>query len=57
MNKFHDKAIKKCLEHEEDLTEWEQEFVNSLAEQVERRELTDRQVKRLHEILHKVEFG
>lgn len=56
MNKFHDRAIARCLEDEQELSEWEIDFLKSLAEQVQKRDLTDKQVSVLHRILLKVEF-
>ena len=57
MNQFHDRAVAKCLDFDEELTEWESEFIHSLADLPEHVELTDKQAKKLNSILQKVEFG
>lgn len=57
MNKLHDRLIKEALDHEENLTQWEIEFLDSLAKQVEKRELSEKQAKILNKINQKAVFG
>jgi hypothetical protein len=53
VNTFQEKAICKCQDYPEKLTEWEQEFLDSISG---RELLTDKQASVLNRILHKVEF-
>lgn len=53
MNGFQIKQIKRAIDQPEVLTEWEYDFINSLAE-IEHKELTDKQNSILNRISEKL---
>lgn len=53
-DKFQDHQIARALDRPEDLTEWELEFLESVAE---RDVLTDKQRSVLNRIIYKLDFG
>ena len=57
MNQFHQKMTVKALDNLAQLTEWEHDFVNSIAEIPEERDLTEKQAHVLNKIVQKIEFG
>ena len=54
MNGFQIKQIKRALDQPEELTDWEYDFVDSLAEIDEKKELSDGQNKVLNRISEKL---
>lgn len=53
MDQFLEKQIARCLDAEDKLTEWEYDFLNSIAG---RNSLTEKQKEVLNRIVHKIEF-
>jgi len=54
MNRVQIKFIKDALEYEDHLNEWEQQFINNLAEKDESYQLSDKQNEILNRIIDKV---
>lgn len=54
MNKIQARFIKDAMEYEDHLSEWESQFINSLAEKPDDYELTDKQNDILNRIADKV---
>jgi len=57
MTNFQKKIILRAMDHLGDLTEWEAEFIDSLAKREEDYELSSKQNHFLNEIQKKLDFG
>lgn len=56
MRRKWDKRIAYCLEHSEEMNEWEVSFINSLeVQRAAEKDLSFRQVQKLYQIYKKVE--
>ena len=57
MNSYHITIIKQALDHPGLLSEWEDEFINNIAERDDDYNLSEKQIEVLNKIEHKIALG